>query len=160
VLIKRITSYILVTSSQRSISLTFSQKKQGYTNTARRVTIWQLHICLRMVFSSWNKNPSFAEISRKFSAVRWFNKTEDCIFPCSFILRSNVQSFIISPSFNLAISPTLPILFLFIYPFWSTHPLHVSEISSELILYTTSPLYLFSPRLMQFNVCHTLHSWK
>ena len=37
-------------------------------------------------------------------------------------------------------------------------PLGISEISSELILYITSPLYLFSPRLMQLNVCHTLHS--
>ena len=46
----------------------------------------------------------FAEISRKFSVVCLFNKTEDCIFPRSFILRSNVQSFNISPSFNLAIS--------------------------------------------------------
>ena len=46
----------------------------------------------------------FAEISRKFSVVRWFNKTEDCIFPSSFILRSNVQSFNILPSFNLAVS--------------------------------------------------------
>ena len=46
---------------------------------------------------------SFAEISRKFSAVRWFDKTEDCIFPRFFILRSNVQSFNILPSFNLTI---------------------------------------------------------
>ena len=45
----------------------------------------------------------FAEISRKFSAICWFNKTEDCIFPRSFILRFNVQSFNILPSFNLAI---------------------------------------------------------
>ena len=30
-----------------------------------------------------------AEISRKFSADRWFNKTEDCIFPRSFILRGS-----------------------------------------------------------------------
>ena len=27
----------------------------------------------------------FAEISKKISAARWFNKTEDCIFPRSFI---------------------------------------------------------------------------
>ena len=37
-------------------------------------------------------------------------------------------------------------------------PLRVSEISSELILYITSPLYSFSLRLMQLNVCHILHS--
>ena len=73
---------------------------------------------------------SFAEISRKFSAVRWFNKTEDCIFPRSFILRSNVPSFNILPSFNLAVfsqsiaihnlfktTITFTELFLFIYPF-------------------------------------------
>ena len=40
--------------------------------------------------------------------------------------------------------------------FGSTHPLRVSEISPELILYITSPLYLFSLRLMQLNVCHIL----
>ena len=34
--------------------------------------------------------------------VCWFNNTEDCIFPRSFILRFNVQSFNILPSFNLA----------------------------------------------------------
>ena len=45
----------------------------------------------------------FAEISRKFSAVCWFNITEDCILPRSFILRFKVQSFNILPSFNLAI---------------------------------------------------------
>jgi len=39
--------------------------------------------------------------------------------------------------------------------FGSTHPLRVSE----LILYITSPLYLFSSRLMQLNICYTLHSW-
>ena len=48
--------------------------------------------------------------------------------------------------------------------FGSTHPLRVSEISSELILYITSPLYLFSLRLIQLNVCHiptcfTRFSW-
>ena len=78
---------------------------------------------------------SLAEISRKFSAVRWFDKTEDCIFPRSFILRSNVQSFNLLPSFNLTIylavfsqsiaihnlfklsSPAFTELFLFIYSF-------------------------------------------
>ena len=46
-------------------------------------------------------------------------------------------------------------------PFSEVHsPLLVSKISSELILYiTASPLYLFSLRLMQLNVCHILHSW-
>ena len=45
-------------------------------------------------------------------------------------------------------------------PFSEVHtPLRVSEISSELILYITSALYLFSPRLMQLNIWHTLHSW-
>ena len=34
-------------------------------------------------------------------------------------------------------------------------PLRVSEISSEFILYITSPLHLFWPRLMQLNICHT-----
>ena len=44
-------------------------------------------------------------------------------------------------------------------PFSEVHiPLRVSEISSELILYIISPLYLFSLRLMQLNVCHILHS--
>ena len=118
----------------------------------------------------------FAEISTKFSAVRWFDKTEDCIFPRSFILRSNVQSFNILPSFNLAIylavfSQSIAFHNLFKRPllhlqncfylstlFGSTHPLRVSEISSELILYITSPLYLYSLRLMQLNVCHILHS--
>jgi len=103
----------------------------------------------------------FAEISRNFSAVRWLNKTEDCIFPRSFILRSNVQSFNISPSFNLAISSTFTVLFLFVYPFRKYTPLLCrSEISSGLILYNSSPLYLFSQRLMQLNVCHTLYSWQ
>ena len=83
----------------------------------------------------------FAEISRKFSAVRWFDKTEDCIFPRSFILRSNVQSFNILPSFNLTIylavfsqsiaihnlfkpsSLTFTELFLFIYSFRKYTPI-------------------------------------
>ena len=125
-------------------------------------------------YSHANKSLGFAEISRKFSAVRWFNETEDCIFPRSFILRSNVQSFNILPSFNLTIylavfSQSIAIhnLFktiyyiyriVFIYlPFSEVHtPLRVSEISSELILYITSPLYLFSLRLIQLNVCHIL----
>ena len=98
----------------------------------------------------------FAEISRKFSAVRWFDKTEDCIFPRSFILRSNVQSFNILPSFNLTIylavfsqsiaihnlfkpsSITFTESFLFMYPFRK---------------YTPHCVYL---RLMQLNVCHIL----
>ena len=100
------------------------------------------------------EGPRFAEISRKFSAVRWFDKTEDCIFPRSFILRSNVQSFNILPSFNLTIylavfsqsiaihnlfkpsSPTFTESFLFIYPFRK---------------YTPHCVYL---RLMQLNVSH------
>ena len=97
----------------------------------------------------------FAEISRKFSAVRWFNKTEDCIFSRSFILRSNVQSFNILPSFNLTIylavfsqsiaihnlfQPSIPFTesFLFIYPFRK---------------YTPHCVYL---RPKQLNVCHIL----
>ena len=89
----------------------------------------------------------FAEISRKFSAVCWFSKTEDCIFPRSFILRFNVKSFNILPSFNLAIvsqsihnlsrspftiflvvlsqSITFTELLLFIYPFRKYTPLCV-----------------------------------
>ena len=110
----------------------------------------------------------FAEISRKFSAVRWFDKTEDCIFPCSFILRSNVQSFNLTIylavfSQSIAIRNLFkPIYYIYrivsIYLLFSeVHtPLRVSEISSELILYITSPLYLFSLRLIQLNVCHIL----
>ena len=49
--------------------------------------------------------------------------------------------------------PTLTVLFLFIYPFLTfrkyTPLLRISEISSRLILYITSPLYLFSATLMQ-----------
>ena len=110
----------------------------------------------------------FVEISRKFSAVRWFDKTEDCIFPCSFILRSNVQSFNLTIylavfSQSIAIRNLFkPIYYIYrivsIYLLFSeVHtPLRVSEISSELILYITSPLYLFSLRLIQLNVCHIL----
>ena len=116
----------------------------------------------------------FAEISRKFSAVRWFDKTEDCIFPRSSILRSNYNLSIfyhlsilqsISQSFHnlslFTISSNHHLLhlqncFYLSTLFGSTHPLRVSEISSELILYITSPLCLFSLRLMQLNVCHIL----
>ena len=134
----------------------FHQKKQGCTYTARRVTIWQLHIYLKMVFSSRNKNPSFAEISRKFSAVRWFNKTEDCIFSCSLILRSNVQSFIISPYFNLAISPTLTILFLFIYPFWKYTPSAcIWDFFRAYLVHCKSIALIFT----ETNGIQTLHSW-
>ena len=87
-----------------------------------------------------------------------------------FILRFNVQSFNILPSFNVAIvsqsihNLSRNLLHLQYCSYLSTlsgstHPLRVSEISSELILYITSPLHPLSPRLMQLNTCHTLHSW-
>ena len=69
----------------------------------------------------------FAEISRKFSAVRWFNKTEDCIFPRSFILRSNVQSFNILPSFNLAIYLAVFSQSIAIHNLFKHHLLHLQN---------------------------------
>ena len=64
---------------------------------------WSPSVHSRICSHHFKEAVIFAEISRKFSAVCWFNKTEDCIFPRSFILRFNVQSFNILPAFNLAI---------------------------------------------------------
>ena len=100
------------------------------------------------------------------NAVRWFNKTEDCFFPRSFILRSNVQSFKILPSFNLAISLaissqsiTFTILFLFIYPFRKYTPLAsigaylVHHKSIVLIFIETNAIkYLLHPAFMTRNI--------
>ena len=95
------------------------------------------------------KEVTFAEISRKFSAVRWLNKTEDCIFPRSFILRSNMYN--LSIFHHLSISQSLSQSFYTyrivpIYlPFPEVHaPLRVSEISSELILHHKSIVLIFT----------------
>ena len=75
------------------------------------------------------------------------------------ILQSNSQSFHNLSLFTISSNHHLLHLqncFYLSTLFGSTHPLRVSEISSELILYITSPLYLFSLRLMQLNVCHIL----
>ena len=84
----------------------------------------------------------FAEISKKISAVRWFNKTEDCIFP---------RSFIYDPLYNLSIFHNLSISrsdlrlqycsYLSIFS-GSTHPFCVyPRFPKGFTLYITSPLY-------------------
>ena len=132
----------------------FGEKLLDEWNTSTKTTKFGAIICISQV-DKWCRTfrsfclkwENFAEISRKFSTVCWFNKSEDCIFPSSFILRFNVQSFNLLPSFNLAIvsqsihnlsrspftiflvvlsqSITFTELFLFIYPFRKYTPLCV-----------------------------------
>ena len=63
---------------------------------------------------SVSQGPRFAEISRKISAVRWFNKTEDCIFP---------RSFIYGPMYNLSIFQSRSLLYTYsIVPIYLLFP--------------------------------------
>ena len=133
--------------------------------------ILQTRYIIEFLQSNWNHIwshfiISFGEISRKFSAVRWFKKPEDCIFPRSFILRSNLQSFNISPSFNLAISQSNLHLQNCSYlstPFGSTHPFAciwdflraylVHYMSIVLIFTETNAIkYLSHPAFMTRNI--------
>ena len=92
----------------------------------------------------------FAEISKKISAVRWFNKTEDCIFP---------RSFIHDPLYNLSISRSDLRLqycsYLSIFS-GSTHPFaYIRDFPRSLFCILQVHCTI---RLMQLNVCHTLYS--
>ena len=87
---------------------------------------------------------SFAEISTKISAVRWFNKTEDCIFP---------RSFIYGPMYNLSIFHNFSISQSALHLQYCSYLSTLSGSTNPFCVYPrfpkglsctlTSPLYLF-----------------
>ena len=130
---------------------------------------WHLYkkgaFCLRVVLrKSQGNSPRFAGSTKlrtvSFHVPLFYDPMYNLsIFYHLSILQSNSQSFHNLSLFTISSNHHLLHLqncFYLSTLFGSTHPLRVSEISSELVLYITSPLYLFSLRLMQLNVCHIL----
>ena len=61
---------------------------------------------------------------------------------------------------SIPVSSTLSIVPIYL-PFPEVHTpfAYIWDVLRAYLVQYTSPLYLFSPRLMQLNVCHTLYSW-